>query len=1552
MSKTMIKCGRRGNRGSQSRAGAASLVFAMAFLLMSSPAGAQSVASSSFEAPEVGSGSVTNPTVTGATFVNEAGIAGNGSSWGFQAAPDGDQVAFLRPVDTTPSISLAVSGLTSGAQYFVRFLLAKRPFYSPATVTVSFDGNALNSFSPSLDSFAQKTTTAFTASGTSGTITFTGVVSPTNNDAGSAIDSVSIIPAPPAGVDPSFRVGEGVAVTPSAAAAQLGSATVHSAGPGYGGRSTEVKSLARALGSESAAADLGGYADRAYDYVRNRIDIEPMFGSAKGPLGTILDGRGTAFDQAQLLVELFLEGGIAAEYKFGDVTMSAADTANWLGATRPDGSFDQAVLEQMLADGGIPFTGGSSIIFSHLWVSATIGGGTYLFDPAIKAHSLIPNVAVATAMGYNRASLVSAVEAGSQAGSGTLRALNAPALDTQLNGLAANLAGWIGSNKPVSDVDDIVGGARIARVPIPAGGWRQASLPYGTSVRSTWSAANGIPDQYRSRLKLRLEAKNVSYVTGGDPLSDFTYFEGTTTYFTDEIYGHRFWIDTPGLLSGFNLMLKLDDFVLASATATQPGAARPLHPSLRKGGELTLTIDHPYAGNSGAYLDRNTRFGVDYVQPMTIVLGIGSVSERLASRHGPEMYGQRKLTPTQQLAPGDGFDPVAYLTQLAAGQIGFQGQEGGLTLLELGPYFKVDHSRTRIADAWMAQASRMGDLQARVGGGYYIQHHLLGVSYGQTVLAQLRSPSNTTRPYDPPQENVWIDQDTSRLSVDSAVSIRSRTQGASPTGMRQAVAAASAALEGSIFEQQQDQVESVSTAVRLAWANNYGSGSSCQSMVTGVCAGKVPLDFSLNVDGDFTTLVAAPNTGSYTFNSLGPGVDYVVVPGPMTRLNVYGRGFASVGFNSSFTEFLHVVRDFSTLSQKGGGGAMPQPSAREYDPHKAADILKDTFKDRSSLHGVSLANGQLSYAPPPDLTVGGEGPGTLSFQRFFSGGEGHSFGLPDGWTHNWDYSAGLSSSGAEALGGSSVRGASTSIAAFQAMQDIYGADPGALANQIEGLLIADWWRRQMTHNVVTVRRASTTEQFIAIPNGVGGKTWLAPNGSASAIAVSGAPTIIRPSPQSFVRSYDYAGMGVTWTGGNQDQVTFTVRLAPKDAAVAQIASHTFPDEFFSSGYFLPTTMTDAAGRTTTFGWTYGNALTSVTNAFGRSLTFTYDQLATEPTGAYRPLLSVADNAGQAVSFTYGNLIPWEQAPYADQGKILTQVNLPGGRAEGYAWVGNGTGWTGAPSGLRAMHTPRLREIFDANEMILAAGSRVATSRFDYDAEWRAATLLDAEATHNPGSRQPSKFLVADDFSGKRIDPLGGIYQVYYDDRGRADRYIDELGRLSLAGFDSWGRVSSRTAPESDRTQFTYDARSNVTGMIRIAKPGSPAPATLTASATYDLLFNTPTSVTDFNQQTTNLSYVQSGNGRGQISQALRPAVDGVRPQYDYTYTAKGQIDTVTTKIDAATSTTTKNYYDAVGNLTMSVVDNGGLKLATCYEYDAVGNRTAAIDGRAVTCVAP
>src|SRR5688572_7265811 len=56
---------------------------------------APSVAGGGFEAPDQGGGYAYTPGGGPATFAGTAGLAGNGSAWGFAAAPEGDQVAFL-----------------------------------------------------------------------------------------------------------------------------------------------------------------------------------------------------------------------------------------------------------------------------------------------------------------------------------------------------------------------------------------------------------------------------------------------------------------------------------------------------------------------------------------------------------------------------------------------------------------------------------------------------------------------------------------------------------------------------------------------------------------------------------------------------------------------------------------------------------------------------------------------------------------------------------------------------------------------------------------------------------------------------------------------------------------------------------------------------------------------------------------------------------------------------------------------------------------------------------------------------------------------------------------------------------------------------------------------------------------------------------------------------------------------------------------------------------------------------------------------------------------
>ena len=150
-----------------------------------------SVPNSSFETPEVGTGSVYNPSISTATFASKAGVAGNGSSWGFAAEPDGDQVAFLQSNSTgTGSISETLTNLIPGRSYQVSFYLAKRATANANPVTVSIDGVVLGTFTPSSTGFVQFTTSAFQAVNSSAVITFSGAASATEKV--SALDKVGI----------------------------------------------------------------------------------------------------------------------------------------------------------------------------------------------------------------------------------------------------------------------------------------------------------------------------------------------------------------------------------------------------------------------------------------------------------------------------------------------------------------------------------------------------------------------------------------------------------------------------------------------------------------------------------------------------------------------------------------------------------------------------------------------------------------------------------------------------------------------------------------------------------------------------------------------------------------------------------------------------------------------------------------------------------------------------------------------------------------------------------------------------------------------------------------------------------------------------------------------------------------------------------------------------------------------------------------------------------------------------------------------------------------
>ncbi|HEX8578915.1 MAG TPA: Calx-beta domain-containing protein [Allosphingosinicella sp.] len=157
------------------------------------------VSGGSFETPDKGTGGMAYEYRPTAAFAGNTGIAANGSNWSFAAAPDGDQVAFVQGGGEPAIISLPVTGLTSGARYVVSFRFGARPGYTGIPVTVKFNGADLGAQQPETATFVPKTSAAFTASGSSGTLTFEATGSPYH---ASGLDMVSIAPASGGGTTP------------------------------------------------------------------------------------------------------------------------------------------------------------------------------------------------------------------------------------------------------------------------------------------------------------------------------------------------------------------------------------------------------------------------------------------------------------------------------------------------------------------------------------------------------------------------------------------------------------------------------------------------------------------------------------------------------------------------------------------------------------------------------------------------------------------------------------------------------------------------------------------------------------------------------------------------------------------------------------------------------------------------------------------------------------------------------------------------------------------------------------------------------------------------------------------------------------------------------------------------------------------------------------------------------------------------------------------------------------------------------------------------------
>ncbi len=288
-----------------------------------------------------------------------------------------------------------------------------------------------------------------------------------------------------------------------------------------------------------------------YQFVHDNISYYPIYGVQKGAFGALLDGAGTDFDQAMLMVALLRQAGFTANYVLGQIQLNEAQTAAWLGC-RTDGYQNANVASNLLANGGIPnsyTTNGDGslnlLTLTHCWVQVNIGGTMYVYDPSMKSHTFTTGIDLGAATGYSRTALIAAVETGATIDPNNefVQNFNQTALNTQLATYANNLVSYIKTNMPTATMDNIIGGSQILPATIPLS---QTALSYEVSgdVPLIWTG--DVPNSYKITVQV-------------------IYADINQTLTSDQICGRRFGLFVNG--SGF-AYLSLDGTVIQTATSS------------------------------------------------------------------------------------------------------------------------------------------------------------------------------------------------------------------------------------------------------------------------------------------------------------------------------------------------------------------------------------------------------------------------------------------------------------------------------------------------------------------------------------------------------------------------------------------------------------------------------------------------------------------------------------------------------------------------------------------------------------------------------------------------------------------------------------------------------------------------------------------------------------------------------------------------------------------------------------------------------------------------
>lgn len=316
-------------------------------------------------------------------------------------------------------------------------------------------------------------------------------------------------------------------------------------------------------------------------------------------------------------------------------------------------------------------------------------------------------------------------------------------------------------------------------------------------------------------------------------------------------------------------------------------------------------------------------------------------------------------------------------------------------------------------------------------------------------------------------------------------------------------------------------------------------------------------------------------------------------------------------------------------------------------------------------------------------------------------------------------------------------------------------------------------------------------------------------------------------------------------------------------------------------------ITDSAGRITTFTYDSSHRITSITDSAGRRTAFTY-------TSDF--LTAVTDPLGSTWTYTY-------------DGRMLAKTD-PLGHITSYAYDATGK----IISSLDAEGNMKTITYDQTNQAAYVTEKNGTNWTYVYDNSLNAPLqTTDPSANQTTYQYDSGRNLIS------KTEPDGRTTSYTYDTNGNMLSKTDALGNTTSFTYDSYGQILTSTDPDGNTTAYIYDANGNL-----IQETDAQGNST---SYTYSTK-GEKLSETDPKGNINTYAYNSYGN--------LSSAANALNQTTTYTYDISGNMLSMT---DANGAVTTYEY-DLADRLTKETKPDNGI---INYEYDLAGNRTALTD---------